>query len=78
MAKGVKKARKRDDVARVVAEIKRVSPRYVNMVRDGDRDDEEILAVAVEYELGKNALIRTLTQMFPLTPKPEKYAREKN
>jgi hypothetical protein len=78
MGKTARKARKRDDVAQVVAKIHRVSPRYVNMVRDGERENEEILATAVEYTLGKNQLIKTLERLVPITPNPKKYAREKN
>src|SRR5687768_6753753 len=78
MGKTARKARKRDDVAQVVAGIHKVSPRYVNMVRDGDRENEEILATAVEYELGKSQLIKTLERLVPITPNPQKYARGKN
>lgn len=78
MGKTARKARKRDDVAQVVAKIHGVSPRYVNMVRDGERENEEILATAVEYTIGKNQLIKTLERLVPITPKPEKYARGKN
>lgn len=78
MGKTARKARKRDDVAQVVAGIAKVSTRYVNQVRAGDREDEEILALAVEYQLGKSLLIKSLEKLVEITPNPEKYARGKN
>lgn len=78
MQKTKSNARRRDDVANVVAEIHGVKPRYVNMIRNGDRENEEILATCVEYQLGKNNLIESLKKLVPITPNPEKYAREKN
>jgi hypothetical protein len=78
MGQSKKKARERDDVAKVVAKIHRVEPRYVNMVREGDRNNEEILATVVDYEVGKNKLIRALEQMVQIKSNPGKYAREKN
>lgn len=75
MGKTRVKRRKRDELARVVAELHGVSPRYVNMVRNGDRQDEEIMASLVDYKQNKNKLIQHLRKLVPITPNPKKYAR---
>lgn len=78
MAKGSNDKPLRDDTARIVAKIHGVSVRYVQMVRDGERENEEILATLVDYQTGKNKLIKHLEELVQITPNPEKYAREKN
>lgn len=78
MAQTRKDKPQRDDTAQIVARIHKVTPRYVQMVRTGKRENEEILATLVDYQTGKNQLIRTLEEMVQITPNPEKYAREKN
>jgi ribosomal protein L10 len=78
MAKTRNSGKLRDDTARIVAEIHGVSVRYVQMVRNGEREDEDIMATLVEFQLGKNNLIKHLTELVPLTSNPEKYARQKN
>jgi hypothetical protein len=75
MGKTITKARKRDEIAKVVADIHGVSPRYVNMVRNGERENEEILATLVDYQQNKSKLIQTLKELVPLNPNPKKYAR---
>ncbi|HYC87288.1 MAG TPA: hypothetical protein VEB86_18780 [Chryseosolibacter sp.] len=78
MQKTKRRSRKRDEVAQVVAKITGLEPRYVNMVRNGDRENETVLTIAVEYELGKSKLIQSLQKLVPITPNPKKYAREEN
>jgi hypothetical protein len=78
MAKTSKKPRLRDDIARIVADIHGVSVSYVQKVRSGERQNEQIEATLVRYRIGQNNLIKKLEQMIPLTPQPDKYARQKN
>jgi hypothetical protein len=78
MDKTKHKRRKRDDIAQVVADITGVSPRYVNMVRDGERNNELVEMIAVEYHLGKNKLIKHLEQLVPLEKSTNRYANQKN
>jgi hypothetical protein len=78
MGKTTIKVKKRDDTARIVAQIHGVSARYVDMVRKGERENEAILATLVDYQTGKTKLIKHLIDLVPITPNPEKYAREKN
>jgi hypothetical protein len=78
MSKAAKKAKLRDDTARIVAEIHGVSTRYVTMIRNGERENEEIMATLVDYSLGKNKLIKHLENLVQVTSNPGKYAREKN
>lgn len=78
MGKTTRKNKKRDEVAAIVADIHGVSPRYVRMVRDGERDDDEILATLIEYTQGKNELIRALEKTVSINPNPKRYARQKN
>jgi len=68
----------RDDTARIVAEIHGATPRYVTMVRNGERKNEDIMATLVDYAVAKSKLIRHLEKLIPITPNPEKYARKKN
>jgi len=70
--------RKMDEVAQVVSDITGVSHRYVNMVRDGDRENKLVEMIAVEYQLGKNNLIRHLQTLVPLTESTTRYGRKKN
>jgi len=72
------KRRKRDDIAQVVADITGKTPRYVNMVRDGDRSNEVVEMIAVEYHLGKNKLIKHLESLIPLTQSTTRHGRKKN
>lgn len=75
MRKQRRKARKRDEIAQIVAEIHGVTPRFVNMVRNGERESEEIMATLVDYQQNKSKLILHLRKLVPLTPNPKKYAR---
>jgi len=75
MAKSSKKLRMRDDTVRIVAAIHGVSISYVKKVRNGERENEDIMATLIDYQAGKNQLIKALEEMVSLTPQPEKYAR---
>jgi len=78
MGKTMRKAKLRDDTARIVAQIHGVSISYVQKVRNGERENEEIMATLVDFEQGKTSLIRHLADLIPVTSNPEKYARKKN
>jgi hypothetical protein len=67
MRKATDKIKWRDDTARIVAKIHGVSQRYVIMVRNGERENEEILQTLVDFEQGKSKLIQELIRMVPLT-----------
>lgn len=75
MAKGRGKYKKRDDTARIVAQIHGVSQSYVEKVRRGERENEEVLATLIDYQVGKNALIKHLESLIQVSPKTKKYAR---
>ncbi|MBT1702922.1 hypothetical protein [Chryseosolibacter indicus] len=60
MGKTTRRYKKRDHVAATVARIHGVSYRYVQMVRDGEREDEEITATLVDYTQGERELIESL------------------
>jgi hypothetical protein len=78
MGKTAKNSKLRDDTARIVAQIHGVSTSYVQKVRNGERENDEIMATLVEYTTGKSELIKTLEKLVPLKPQPEKYARKKD
>lgn len=69
MGKTTRKARLRDDTARIIAEIHGVSTSYVQKVRNGERDNDEIMATLVDFEQGKSNLIRYLENLVPSTRK---------
>lgn len=58
-----------DEAVKIVARIHGVNERYVRMIRDGKRKNEDILASLVDYEVGKNNLVRHLESLVPLKPK---------
>jgi len=68
----------RDDTARIVAELHGVSQRYVAMVRSGERDNDDIMESLIEYQQGKNKLIKHLEKLVPITSKSKKHASKKN
>lgn len=61
--------KRNDETARVVAGMYGVSERYVRMVMDGERDNDEILAACIEYKNGKNLLVEAVRSMIPFTAK---------
>jgi hypothetical protein len=78
MGKTTRKVKLRDDTVRIIAEIHGVSPRYVNMVRNGERENDNIMATLIDYQIGKNKLIKHLEELIPTISNPSKYARKKN
>ena len=63
--KGAKR-KKPDEISQIVAKIHGVTPRYVRMVRSGEKNNPEILATIVEYLQGKNQLLERIKEMVPL------------
>lgn len=55
----------RRDVVALVAEVHGVSPRYVRMVRDGERTNEEILATYMEIVEQDNLLLQAVKKAVP-------------
>lgn len=47
------------------AEIVRVSVRYVQLVLNGDRADEEVLSVFMTLDEGENKLVQAVKEMIP-------------
>lgn len=78
MGKTISKKRLRDDTARIVADIYEVSPDYVRRVRNGTRNNEEILATLIDLRQEKTKLIKHIESLIPVTSNPAKYARKKN
>ncbi|MFL5728046.1 MAG: hypothetical protein ACJ75J_01050 [Cytophagaceae bacterium] len=64
--------KKRDNLAKVVAEIHGVSPSYVAKIRRGERENEEIMATIMDYLEGESILLMKLKQLVPLDKKREK------
>lgn len=78
MGKTVRKSKLRDDTARIVAKIHGVSTSYVQKVRAGERENEEIMATLVDYAVGKNKLIKHLEELVPIKSNPVRHGRKKN
>lgn len=75
MAKTTNNDLKLNDTVRVVAHIHGVTPRYVRMVRNLDRDDDEVTDTMIVFEQKVSKLIQELKRRVPLTTNPAKYAR---
>jgi len=75
MSKTANRVKMRDDVARIVAKMHGVTPQYVRMVRRGERENDDIMASLVDFQVAKNKLIRHLEKLVPIKPNPKKYAR---
>lgn len=65
--KQVIKRKKRSETATIIASISPFSRRYIQMVMNGDRDNEKILTAAILYEQEKSKLIKKVKQLVPLT-----------
>lgn len=78
MAKNTIKVKKRDDTARIVAQMHGVSVSYVQKVRNGERENEDIMASLVDFSVAKNKLIKHLESLVPIKTNPKKYARKTN
>jgi hypothetical protein len=66
MGKTIAKKKKRDHTTRIVADITGYSVDMVNRVREGNRNNEEIMATVVDYQIGHSNLIRHLQELIPL------------
>lgn len=60
MGKTSTRVKRGDDIARIVADIHGVSVSYVQKIRAGERENDDIMETLVEYTQGKKALIRKL------------------
>ena len=78
MGKPISTKQLRDDSARIVAELHGVSQRYVEMVRNGERDNDDILESLVEYRMGKTKLIKHIEKLIPLDRKTKRHASKIN
>jgi len=78
MSKTIERVRRRDHITRIVADIHGVSTDYVRRIRNGERNNEEIMATLVDYQIASEKLIKHLEKLVPIKPNPEKYARKKN
>ena len=74
MAKTIVSVPKRSSITRIVADIHGVSARYVNMVRNGERENEAIMETLVEYRQAHSKLIEHLEKLVPIKSN-KKYAR---
>lgn len=59
------KGSRRTETASTIADIANVTPRYVRMVLNGERENEDILTAAIVYEEGKNELLEKVKQLVP-------------
>lgn len=57
--------KRRKETAAVVADIAHVTPAYVRMVMNGDKENEKILTATVMYEQGKSKLIKAIEKAVP-------------
>lgn len=57
---------KRRDVARLVAEVHGVSPRYVRMVMNAERENEAIIETYMQIVEQDNALLQAVREAVPL------------
>lgn len=67
-----REVRKRDHVSELTAEIHGVSPRLVQYVRTGERENESILTTVMEVHEGINKLVEEIKQRVILEEKPKK------
>lgn len=60
-----KKRKKRSETATVIASISGFSKRHVQLVMNGDRENEQILTASILYEQEKSKLIQKVKQLVP-------------
>lgn len=58
--------RKRDETAFVVADIWGVKPDYIRKIRNGERENDEILCTITDYLEGKTKLIEEIKSRIPV------------
>lgn len=66
MPKPTKKQVKRRDVARLVAQVHGVTPRYVRMVMNGERENEAIMDTFMEIVEQDNMLLEAIQKAAPI------------
>lgn len=49
------------------AEVTGVSPRFVNMVMNGERDNEVVVSVFMELQEGRNLLLQSVKKLVPFS-----------
>jgi len=59
------KGRSNHEIACIVARIHGVTPRYVRMVVNGERNNDDIMHSYIEYQKGKRKLIEELAMCVP-------------
>jgi len=57
--------RKNDNICKKVALMYGVSPRYVTMVRNGERNNEAILASIMDLKEGEKILLEEVKKLVP-------------
>lgn len=67
--KQTSKRRKNTETASTIADIAGVTPRYVRMILNGDKDNQAILDAAIIYEEGKNKLLEEVKKLVPFDTK---------
>jgi hypothetical protein len=65
MNKTNKAGRTGDDTCTIIADMFRVTPRYVRMVRDGERENQKILEAYMIMKEGKNELLKVVKALIP-------------
>lgn len=65
MAKNKYRDTIREAQVKKTAKLLGVSQRYVNMILDGDRKSEDVLAVFMEIADGENKLLREVEKILP-------------
>lgn len=67
--KQAQKRKKNTETAYEIASKFGVTPRYVRMVLNGERDNQAILDAAIIYEEGKNELLEKVKELVPFERK---------
>jgi hypothetical protein len=57
--------KKNSETAKIIAGIAHVTPAYVRMVMNGERENDSILNATVLYEQEKSELIKKIEQLVP-------------
>jgi hypothetical protein len=65
LSKQALKRRLRDETASIIADIANKTPRYVRMVKNGEKNNDAILNATILYEQGKNELIQKIKKLVP-------------
>jgi predicted transcriptional regulator len=63
------KRKKNTETASTIAGLAGVTPAYVRMVLNGEKENQEILDAAIIYEEGKNELLEKVRELVPFDTK---------